>query len=309
MGGLVNLRLGVLGLSPGNGHPFSFSAIVNGYDDDAFSRAGQPAIHAYLRERKPEEFGIEGVRVSCAWTPNPNVTRHLCASCRIDEMLDRPEDMLGRVDAALLLRDDPESHFVLGLPFLEADIPLFIDKPLTLKKDELARFEPYLRSGKLMSCAGLRYATELDALRSDRKFLGELKLIRGVVLNNWHAYGIHLLDAVLGLGFPPPVHIQRLASPHDSLAVSLADGTLFTIDALHQAPKIFSLVFFGSDGTFAVDMKDNFGAFQRVLTAFIEQVRSGKPAIEPEETLTSIRTIVAGLESRPGDPPRAIDRS
>ena len=33
----MTLRLGILGLSPGNGHPFSFSAIVNGYDDAAFA--------------------------------------------------------------------------------------------------------------------------------------------------------------------------------------------------------------------------------------------------------------------------------
>ena len=34
----MTLRLGVLGFSPGNGHPYSFSAIVNGYDDEAFAR-------------------------------------------------------------------------------------------------------------------------------------------------------------------------------------------------------------------------------------------------------------------------------
>jgi len=48
----MTLRLGILGFSEGNGHPFSFGAIVNGYDDAAFARVGWDGIHAYLRARK-----------------------------------------------------------------------------------------------------------------------------------------------------------------------------------------------------------------------------------------------------------------
>ena len=36
------VRVGMIGMSEGNGHPFSFSAIINGYDDDGLAgRAGR----------------------------------------------------------------------------------------------------------------------------------------------------------------------------------------------------------------------------------------------------------------------------
>ena len=35
---VASVRVGMIGLSEGNGHPFSFSAILNGYDDAALIR-------------------------------------------------------------------------------------------------------------------------------------------------------------------------------------------------------------------------------------------------------------------------------
>ncbi len=67
----MTLRLGVVGLSEGNGHPFSFSAIVNGYDDAGMAASGWPVIHDYLRLRDPSEFGGLGAQVTHAWTQSP----------------------------------------------------------------------------------------------------------------------------------------------------------------------------------------------------------------------------------------------
>ena len=167
MGDLV-IRTGIIGLSEGNGHPFSFSAIVNGYDDRAFAAAGWPVIHNYLKAQGPERFGIPGVRV----------TQRVDAGCAADEhAVRRLQDRNGmrhatgddrHVDAVIVARDDWETHARLAMPFLEAGLFVFVDKPLSLDDGELARFEPYLRSGKLMSCSGLRFARELDEFRSPR---------------------------------------------------------------------------------------------------------------------------------------------
>ena len=41
---MSDLRLGVLGLSEGNGHPYSWSAIFNGYDPQAMASCPFPDI-------------------------------------------------------------------------------------------------------------------------------------------------------------------------------------------------------------------------------------------------------------------------
>jgi len=42
------LKFGVIGMNEGNGHPYSFSAIFNGYDEDALEQCPFSSSKAYL---------------------------------------------------------------------------------------------------------------------------------------------------------------------------------------------------------------------------------------------------------------------
>jgi predicted dehydrogenase len=293
----MGLRLGILGLSPGNGHPFSFAAIVNGYDDRAFADAGWPAIHDYLRRRKPEEFGFGDVAVTHAWTQDSDMTRKLCAAAYIQHAVADPKQMLGQIDAAIVARDDQELHWPLARTFLEAGLPVFVDKPLSTEPATLARFLPYLQEGKLMSCAGLRYAGELDEARRDIVAYGEIVAMRAAVINDWEAYGIHLLEAVMSLTPARPIAVACAQGRHEQMRIHMDQGWLATIDCLGAVPPQFSLSIHGRLRTTAHDLRDNFTAFKRLLTAFVEMARTGKPAIPPADTLTAMRTLIAGRRS------------
>ncbi|MFN6980438.1 MAG: Gfo/Idh/MocA family oxidoreductase [Brevundimonas sp.] len=303
----MTLRLGVLGFSPGNGHPFSFSAIVNGYDDEAFGRLGWPVIHEYLRRRGSREFGGMDAKVEACWMPHAEQGRALADACRIPLVVEAPTDMLGRVDAVLLLRDDAESHWPMAAPFLQAGLPVFVDKPLCTDRPTLDRFLPYLKAGKLMSCSGLRYAAELDDWRAMPHQFGEIRLLRGAVVMDWPRYGVHMLEAAMGV-FPAltPVAIQRRAAAHDSLSLRMSDGSIFLIDTLGSASKAFHLDVFGVTGRGSVEINDNFSAFRRTLIAFVRQVQTGLPAVSPEETERVVRTLIAGLEVEAGAGERPI---
>jgi predicted dehydrogenase len=284
-------------LSPGNGHPFSFSAIVNGYDDRAFVESGWPVIHAYLQRRQPHEFGLGDVAVTHGWTQDAAITRKLCAASRIAHAVARPEDMLGKIDAAIVARDDQASHWPLARPFLEAGLPVFVDKPLSTDPATLARFRPYLESGKLMSCAGLRYAGELDEARRDIAKYGEIVTMRGAVINDWEAYGIHLLEAIFGLAPARPIAVACAQGRHEQMRVHMDQGWLATIDCLGQAPPQFSLSIHGRERTSTHDLRDNFTAFKRLLAAFVAMARGGKPAIPPADTMCAMKALIAGRRS------------
>ena len=45
------VKLGVIGLSAGNGHPYSWSAIVNGYNPEVMKNCGFPIISEYLAKQ------------------------------------------------------------------------------------------------------------------------------------------------------------------------------------------------------------------------------------------------------------------
>jgi len=295
------MRLGIIGLSEGNGHPFSFSAIINGYDREAFGRAGWPGILDYLEQQPPDAFGFPDVRVTHAWTQDAEITAKLCAAARIAHPVGAFEDMLGAVDAAIIARDDWTTHMRLARPFLDRGVPVFIDKPLSLDATELAYFMPHLEAGRLMSTAGLRYARELDALREQPESLGRVGYIAATVLNNLERYGVHMLDAIQGLGFPPVRRVTRLAATHESFAFDLANDTLVVLNCLGPVGKTFHISVFGERGHAHFDLHDNFSAFRRTLAGFTDMLTTRKPPIPPHQILATMRLLAAAQQLAPAE--------
>jgi hypothetical protein len=297
MGDLVK-SIGIIGLSEGNGHPFSYGSIINGYSPKGLAASGWPGIYEYVRRRHASEFGIDGWTITHAWTQHSESTKKLCAACRIPHGVGDYREFLGKVDAVIIARDDHETHFKMARPFLEAGLPVFVDKPLSLEVDELRAFKPYLEKGQLMSCSGMRYARELDEPRAGLAAYGSLKLIRGVIVLSWEKYGVHLLEAILAITPAHPVAVRMLPAEHASAVVRLDDGVLIQIDALGECARTFHLELFGTHCTGAFDITDNFSMFRRMLWQFTESIRTGRPAIPSERTLEIMRVLIAGRMAR-----------
>lgn len=284
----------MIGLSEGNGHPFSFSAIINGYSDDWLYRSGWKVIHDYVTKRDSSEFGFEDVRVTDAWTQDQALTERLCKACLIPHASQNPEDMINKVDAVILARDDYDKHFEMAMPFLKAGKYVFIDKPLSLNPQQLNQFRPYLENGRLMSCSGMRYAIELDDIRKNIAELGQIMLIHGIAPNSWEKYGIHLLEAIFNIVSAKPTAITSLDANHTSMVIHLDDGALIQINNLGSTLHPFKLEFIGTKKMAGYEIKDNFSMFRRTLWHFIQQVKTGEKAIPPETTMMLMRLLIAG---------------
>lgn len=290
--------IGIVGISEGNGHPFSYSSIINGYSTEGLARSDWPGIYAYVRRRHLSEFGFNGWKITHAWTQEPELTRQLCAACRISNGVEHYRDFLGHVDAVIIARDDYRTHLEMARPFLEAGVPIFIDKPLSVDPSELKYFKPYLEKGQLMSCSGMRYSRELDEPRAEWTTYGQIKLIRGAIVLSWENYGIHLLDAIFGMTPARPLSVRMLASNHASAAIRVDDGSLVQIDALGDCTSTFRLEVLGSKRTGTFEIVDNFSMFRRMLWQFLDSIQSGQPAISAERTLEMMRVLIAGKISQ-----------
>lgn len=305
LGDLV-IRLGVIGLSEGNGHPLSFSAIVNGYDKAEFEAAGWPVILDYLEREGPDRFGFPETRVTDVWTQDRALTRTIARACRIENPRDRVEDMLGSVDAVLLARDDWRCHRPLAETFLKRDIPVFVDKPLSLDAGDLAYFKPFLESGLMMSTSGLRYAREIAALRERLPSLGTLKLLSATVVIDLERYGVHMLDAAAGLGLAKPVSVMRLPADHEAVSLTLEDGMTFDLHCLGLVAKTFHLSLFGEKGHAHTDINDNFAAFRNTIEHFLGMVRGGPPPIPANDVLHTMKLIGTACTLSPGESARLV---
>ena len=112
------IKLGIIGLKDiDNGHPFSFSAIINGYNEKYFKKTTYKNILKYLKKKPKKNFGIKGVKITHAWTQNENLTKILCKSCNIDNAVKNYREMLGSVNGVIIARDD--LHYSISKHFLK----------------------------------------------------------------------------------------------------------------------------------------------------------------------------------------------
>jgi hypothetical protein len=186
----------------------------------------------------------------------------------------------------------------MARPFLSAGLPVFVDKPLSVEVEQLRELRPYLESGQLMSCSGMRYARELDEPRASFESYGRVKLIRGAIVLSWEKYGIHILDAVLGMPTARPLSVRMTPSSHASAVVRFEDESLLQIDALGETARTFHVEIFGTEKNGSFDITDNFSMFRRMLWEFANSIRTAKPAVPAERTLDGMRVLIAGRISR-----------
>lgn len=291
------IKLGIIGISDGNGHPFSFSAIINGFDDEGMKQAGWDVIYNYLVKRHASEFGFPGVQVTHAWTQDPAQTAKLLAASKIPHGVQNFVDMVGAVDGVLIARDDPETHMHFARPFLEAGKFVFIDKPLSLNIDELRYFKGHLEQARLMSCAGARYAQELDEIRANMHSFGPLKLARGTVVSSMEKYGIHMLDGIFSVTGFNVKSVRCVQGLHTSMVVRNHDNSIISIDALGAAAKTLQFDFWSDTKRFHAETNDNFTMFRRLLFDFVQMMRTGKPTIDPLLVVNAMRVLIAAQVS------------
>ena len=289
---MVNLvkNIGIIGMhDEGNGHPYSFSAIINGYNRKHFEAANWPGILKYLESRDEKEFGIEGFKITHAWTQDINITKKLCAACKIPHLVNKPFDMSGKIDALIVARDD--MHAEIAMPFLKNKTPVFIDKPLTINKKELNSFIPFLKNGTLMSTSGLRFAAELDQIRSKLPEILPIRLITATVVNELDRYGIHMLDALDSLELLSVNKVKRLDAKYDSFQLQCNNNSIILLNCLGSVNRTFHLSIFGEKGHIHTNLHDNFTAFKRTLGHFSKMVKDKVPPVPPQTVVKNMNLI------------------
>ncbi|MEX0883261.1 MAG: Gfo/Idh/MocA family oxidoreductase, partial [Cyclobacteriaceae bacterium] len=218
----------------------------------------------------------------------------------IDHVVDKMEAMIGAVDAVILARDDPENHVDMAKPFLEAGVPLFIDKPLAFTKEDLAYFIGQHQSGKfLMSCSSMRYAHECRTLKTEIKSLGTLHLVTAVGKKDWKKYGVHLLEALFSsLDDPKPLWVQHVGEPDRAIVViGFDNGLKATVHLYQDICGTFQLSFFGAEGWRLVEIKNSYAMFRDNMIEFIRSVESGGSRLDFDKTKAIIQTVIGAQES------------
>lgn len=295
------IRLAMLGMIEGNGHPYSWSAIVNGYDLEAMALCPYPAIAMYLGQQPLDSVRIPGARVTHIWTDNPADAPKVAVASKIEHVVDQPEEVIGKVDAVVIATDDGNDHVRRVAPFIAAGLPVLVDKPLAINLPDLTQFIHWQKEGhRILSSSGLRYAPEMKLVKAQSAEIGELRWMTSFTCKTWERYGIHALEAVypqLGPGFISAQTFHQAG--FDIVHLSHRNGVQVTVAAIHDAYGSFGNVHvYGTKGQLALTLKDTYTAFRAQLVAFIEMLQTGCAPFAFEQTIELMTIIIAGIRSR-----------
>lgn len=307
-------RIALLGMVDENGHPLSWSAIINGhYDDGIIRAAGLSVIADYLGAQPPSALGISGAEITHVWCDRPEDAQAIAASAQIPHIVADPTDVIGQVDAVIIPTDKGEEHLDRARPFIEADLPVFIDKPLTIRADHLDQFIAWHRAGKrIYSASAMRFAHEFTSLRDRLHEVGEPRLIVVTCAKSWERYGIHALEAVYGL-LPPGgwLDVCNTGCMETNIVHVRHQQPVDVVLAVNQ--DMFGgfchLTVYGTTGRLDARFRDSFSAFKAQLAAFTDALRTAAEPFDFAHTVEQMAIIIAGIESRANDGQRVPIRS
>lgn len=292
------IRLGVIGLSEGNGHPYSWSAIFNGYNENVMRECPFPAISEYLFKQKFPEDAISEGMVTHIWTQNNTLSKHIANATNIENVVDNYIDMIGNVDAILLARDDYEMHYEISEPFIKAGLPIYIDKPLTInrkKAEEIFSLEQY--NGQIFTCSAIGYAKEFAISHTTLKSIGPLEYVDACVMKSWAKYSVHIIEPVINIIGDQGrlIDVSKSKSTDKSVVtVSWESGLKTTFTTLGDTKCPIKIRLFGKNGYKELLFEDTFYAFKKSLQTFINIIQKKERPLDKAKTLNIIDIIEKG---------------
>jgi len=177
-------RVSMLGTEASNA--MAFAKILNGLDE-AFK--GQ----------------FDDFRVVAVGGIDAQASQNVAKTCGIDTIVQKPEDMLGMVDAVMITCRDGKYHAPYARPFIKAGIPAFIDKPFTSDSEEAAQLAK-LAMEKKVPLVGGSSVKLTDAVLKLKALAEEKGVVTGDVTSpvslvneygNFWFYASHLAECCL----------------------------------------------------------------------------------------------------------------
>ncbi|HLJ97654.1 MAG TPA: Gfo/Idh/MocA family oxidoreductase, partial [Gemmataceae bacterium] len=220
-------------------------------------------------------------------------------------LVERPADMIGKVDGMLIESQQGGVHWDRAQPFLEAGLPCYIDKPFTCSVADARKLAALAKEKNvpIFSASSLRYAPDLVHFMADPahgKVLGAVAYgpaeLHDLNPGLYH-YGIHAVEVLYTLMGPG---CQRVTCTHerdaDVVTGQWNDGRLATVRGIRSGKSAYGCLAFTEQGVQAVPISTTY-IYRELLKKIVEMFQTKKAPLDIGVTVEIIGFIEAALKS------------
>lgn len=259
-------RIGIIGSD--NSHADAFSQLVNLPD----SKTGE---YLFPDCKVVGIFGLEKER-----------TLQVANSGRIDFIAEKPEDLIGKVDAVMVVFRHGDLHIKYALPFIEAGIPAWIDKPFTIKNEDAKELIEAAKKNNALLTGGstCKYTYDIITLKNIVENSSRIGTIKSAVMNfsatleneygGIYFYGAHLVEmAMAAFGYKPK---SVVASENNGSVTAIINYNSYqvTLNFIPGSKEQFAILH-GEDGTIIREIDISI-CYLNGFEKFVEMLRTEK---------------------------------
>lgn len=317
------MRIGIVGSD--SIHAFQYASIINAPASDHSAvplvthaiehQAGGPVLVRPANFSEFEAKRITGaeirrdpnlgdLRVTCWWSPDGEAAREFAQKSNVDKVVGTLDEMISEIDLALVCSLHGEDHYGQAIPFLEAGVSVFVDKPLCHSLRDAQHLVDVARRNKAVvwSSSPWRWSPVIQDLKSQLTRLGA---IRSVVCSA-PAYGgryfytvhsIELVQEILG-GRPCWVAAQDTDTNY-AVTIGYEGGRVAIINGLRGTRWLRHVAVFGDRGYLEAEVTNaqRDEGMACMLTSTLRQMRAGRWPGPPEALIEVVATMEAASRS------------
>ena len=261
------VKVGIVGYTPLNGHPYSFGCILNGFDHET-KIYEYPQIESYLKENINHKEGIKGISCTHVFCKDKERTKNIASTIKAKPIFNI-SDFPKNLDLIFILCDYSKERKSY-IKELTKNYKLFVDKPLIKNELDYKIYSSLIDEKKIMSSSMLIHDSQFKLLKNKKGLLKIEVIYSGI----WEEYASHAIDPII-----------KIISDESSLQISkIGTKSIYVenkniIISFHKEkiniPNFEYIFFYSNNEKKKVKIKSNFNSFRNGLINLRETILSG----------------------------------
>lgn len=225
-------------------------------------------------------------------------------------LVNTPEEMIGQIDAVLIESVEGSFHYKRAVPFLEAGLPAFVDKPLTCDLAQAKELAALAQSNgvPIFTCSSLRYGLEVVEMKGKENETGKILGAevsspaplhpRNPGLFHYGLHGVETLYALMG----PGCEAVWSASNDDVDVVTgcWKDGRIGTMRGIRKGTPGYGFTAYCENSIVRTSINASY-IYRELLKQIVQMFETGKPPIDISESIEIVAFIEAAAKSAAND--------